>query len=172
MLRKRLHKGEYDWFAVQQDIINEYKKGETIFYCPLGETYTLLTFKGYGIHIVPNKYLILDTSKFSYNKRMLEQYNDFISRETVSATLTEKINKKVLGEDTRLDKYTLANGINVYVNSRYLKHFIITKDIHNYELQGAGSVLPLYIYYYGELVGILLPVAFKEWEGSGPSFFI
>lgn len=162
MLIKRLHKGEYDWFAVQQDIINEYKKGETIFYCPLNETYTLLTFKGYGIHIVPNKYLILDTSKFSYNKRVLELYNDFISRETVSATLTEKINKKVLGKEAGLNKYTLANGINVYVDSGYLKHFIITKNIHNYELQGASSVLPLYIYYFNELVGILLPVKVKE----------
>ena len=162
MLRKRLHKGEYDWFAVQQDIINEYKKGETIFYCPLGETYTLLTFKGYGIHIIPNKYLILNTLNFSYNKRVLELYNDFISRETVPATLTEKINKKVLGKDAELDKYTLANGINVYVDPKYLKHFIITKNIHNYKLQGVSSVLPLYIYYFGELVGILLPVAFKE----------
>ena len=162
MLIKRLHKGAYDWFAVQQDIINEYKKGETIFYCPLGETYTLLTFKNCGIHIVPNKYLILDTSKFNYNKRVLELYNDFISRETVSATLTEKINKKVLGEDAKLDKYTLLNGINVYVDPKYLKHFIITKNIHNYELQGASSVLPLYIYYFNELVGILLPVKVKE----------
>lgn len=162
MLIKRLHKDEYDWFAVQQDIINEYKKGETIFYCALSETCTLITFKGYGIHIIPNKYLILDTSKFNYNKRMLGQYNDFISKETVSATLTEEISRYVLGKEEKLNKYTLANGINVYVNSKYLKHFVISKDMQHYELQGAGSVLPIYIYYYGELVGILLPIAMKE----------
>lgn len=162
MLKKRLHRNEYDWFAVQQDIINEYKKGETIFYCALGETYTLIAFRGYGIHIIPNKYLILDTSKFSYNNRVLELYNDFISKETVSATLTEKINKMVFGKKEEINKYTLKNGINVYIDSKYLKHFVITKNMQNYELQGAGSVLPIYIYYYGELVGILLPIAMKE----------
>ena len=162
MLKKRLYKGGYDWFAVQQDIINEYKKGETIFYCALGETYTLITFKGCGIYIIPNKYLILDKSKFNYNKRLLEQYNDFISKETVSATSTEEISRYVLGKEEKLNKYTLANGINVYVDSKYLKHFVISKNIHNYKFQGVDSRLPLYIYYYGELIGVLLPVAIKE----------
>lgn len=157
-MRTRLDKNTYNWFKVQHNIINEYNKCEKILYCKIDDYSTAISFKTYGMYIIPNRYLILDVTKFEESEMLLREYKRFMKEEekvpVVSFNTIER-------DGGKLNKCTLENNIDVYYNAQYIKQFIIN-DIKNYELFGSTNISSLHIYYNGYLIGFLLPVVVKE----------
>ena len=80
-MRTRLDKNTYNWFKVQHNIINEYNKCEKILYCKIDDYSTAISFKTYGMYIIPNRYLILDVTKFEESEMLLREYKRFMKEE-------------------------------------------------------------------------------------------
>lgn len=86
-------------------------------------------------------------------EKLLDDENAMTATDTKTSIIdTHEVKKRTLR------KFILEDGESAYINEQLLKHFDL--DISTFKC--ASPISPLFVYEYGEMVGLVLPIRYSE----------
>ena len=149
---------------IQQELVKaaftrDYKnKRAEMLYGVTGD-YVVVVPDGYTLYKIPKAFFYLDPEtvfegrKNERIERFLDDSNAMSATDTHASIVETKTGKK-----RTLHKFILEDGKPAYIDEKFLKCF----DLDISTFKAVSPISPLFIYEYGEMVGLVLPVRYVE----------